>query len=207
MKMSKILFSSLLFVAAFQANPAQAKEIGTTKEIVIKPDHHLPVYQNTIAAISLDYEDSLLIGSIKLDNGLVLRIVDYKTRDDNVMKTWSVGDVVSFDPKVKNDTLILTMKREGQDTGDVEAIAILDVTKEPRAGLYVVDVTEEGKYVKLSDGSSWHFSWVYQFTTSKWKHGEHVLVQGNGKGNGYDFINLDAPVQDKVHHAKGLYIF
>ena len=196
MKMLKTLFSSLLLLVVCQTSQAQATQ-----------ESRLPVYQNLIADISLGIEDSMLAGDLTLDNGLVLHIVDYKTRDDNVMKTWSAGDVVSLNSEIKGDQLLLTAKRLNQENDSVEVIAILDVTREPIKGLRIVEVTDGGKFVKLSDGSVWAFSWLHKhYTTSKWHAAEHVIVQGDGQANGYDFINVDAPIQDNAHHAKGSFV-
>lgn len=197
MKLLKTLFSSLLLLLAV----CQTSQVQATTE-----ENRLPIYQNSIANISLGYEDALLAGSIKLNNGLILRIVDYKTRDDNVMKTWAVGDVVSFKSQIKDDALILTAKRVNHSEDEVEALLILDVTKEKAGGLQIAQITDGGKYVKLSDGSVWEFSWLNQFSTKKWNDNQHVIVQGEGKINCYEFINLDAPVQDNVHSAKASFV-
>jgi len=68
----------------------------------------LPIYQNVINEIKLGYEDTQLTGTIELKNGCVMQIVDYKTRDDNIMKTWHAGDIVAFEAHVSDDTLVLT---------------------------------------------------------------------------------------------------
>jgi len=194
----KTLFSSLLLLfVVCQSGSAEA---------MVEEGTHLPLYQNTIANISLGYDEAMLTGSIKLDNGLALRIVDYKTRDDNVMKTWSPGDVITFDAQVKDDALILTAKRVNDIKNEVEALVILDVTKEEKNALSIVQINKNGKFIKLSDGSVWEFSYYNQFSTKKWKTEEHVIVQGKGDINCYNFINIDCPVQDNVQSAKASFV-
>ncbi len=167
----------------------------------------LPVYQNVIQDISLGYEDKLLTGKIKLDNNLVLNIVDYKTRDDMVMDTWHKGDVVSVDSHLKDEMLILSVKKSnGPYRNKVEPYTILDVTTSHNTNLKIVEINKDGKFVKLNDNSVWEFSWYNRFSTGKWKAGEHVIVAGNGDRNSYEFINLDAPVSLHVFHATGSFI-
>ncbi len=167
----------------------------------------LPVYQNIIQDVSLGYEDTLLAGTIKLDNDLVMHIVDYKTRDDNVMNTWHKGDVVSVHGQLKDEMLLLSVKRiEGPDRDKVEPYAIFDVTTSDNANLKIVEINDDGKFVKLNDGSVWEFSWYNRFSTGKWKTGQHVIVGGQGKTNCYDFINLDAPISLNVFSATGSFV-
>jgi hypothetical protein len=167
----------------------------------------LPVYQNVIQDISLGYEDTLLAGKIKLDNDLVLHIVDYKTRDDNVMDSWHKGDVVAVQGHLKDEMLILSVKKvHGPHRNKVEAYTIFDVTTSENTNLKIVEINEEGKFVKLNDDSVWEFSWYNRFSTGKWKAGEHVLVAGKGDKNSYEFINLDAPISLHVYSATGSFI-
>jgi hypothetical protein len=167
----------------------------------------LPVYQNVIQDISLGYEDTLLAGKIKLENDLVLTIVDYKTRDDNVMDTWHKGDAVAINGHLKDEMLILSVKKlTGPNRHKVEPYAIFDVTTAENTNLKIVEINDEGKFVKLNDDSVWEFSWYNRFSTGKWKAGEHVLVTGKGDKNSYDFINLDAPVSLHVFSATGSFI-
>ncbi len=167
----------------------------------------LPVYQNVIQDISLGYEDTMLAGKIKLDNDLVLHIVDYKTRDDNVMETWHKGDVVAINSHLKDRMLILSVKKvSGPNRNKVEPYAIFDLTASDHHKLKIVEINNEGKFVRLNDGSVWEFSWFNRFSTGKWKAGEHVIVSGNGDINSYDFINLDAPISLHVFSATGSFI-
>ncbi len=167
----------------------------------------LPVYQNVIQDISLGYEDTLLAGKIKLDNDLVLHIVDYKTRDDNVMDTWHKGDAVAVHGHLKDEVLILSVKKvHGPNRNKVEPYAIFDLKTSGDTNLKIVEINDEGKFVKLNDDSIWEFSWYNRFSTGKWKVGEHVLVTGKGDKNSYEFINLEAPISLHVHSATGTFI-
>ena len=167
----------------------------------------LPVYKNVIQDISLGYEDTLLAGKIKLDNDLVLHIVDYKTRDDNVMDSWRKGDVVDVQGHLKDEMLILSVKKvNGPNQNKVEPYTIFELTTSNHPKLKIVEINDQGKFVKLNDGSVWEFSWFNRFSTGKWKAGEHVLVAGKGDRNSYDFINLDAPISLHVFSATGSFI-
>lgn len=171
-----------------------------------KPQTGLPIYHNVISNISLGYEDAMLIGTIKLDNGMVMRIVDYNNRDDNVLKTWKAGDVVAFEAHVKEEALILSAKRIfGPDEDKVEPYVIFDVTK-PTTGLIIAEINDEGKFIKLGDNSVWEFSWFNRLSSKYWKVGERVIVHGEGDKNSYEFINLDAPVSENVAHAKASFV-
>jgi len=168
---------------------------------------NLPVYQNIINEINVGYEDTQLTGTIELENGCVMQIVDYKTRDDNVMKKWHAGEVVAFDAHIMDDALILSAKKiHGPDENKVEPYVIFDFTNTPTHALRVVEINDHGKFVKLSDNSVWEFSWFNRFSTKHWTGGERVLVNGNGDKNSYEFINLDAPVAKKVASATGQFI-
>ncbi|MBA3602721.1 MAG: hypothetical protein H0W50_03595 [Parachlamydiaceae bacterium] len=193
---NKIFSGVLMLLAVSQFSTVQAD--NSTK---------LPVYQNVIQDVSLGYEDTLLAGTIKLDNDLVMHIVDYKTRDDNVMNTWHKGDVVAVHGQLKDEMLLLSVKRiEGPNQDKVEPYAIFDVTTSDNANLKIVEINDGGKFVKLNDGSVWEFSWYNRFSTGKWKAGQHVIVGGQGKTNSYDFINLDAPISLNVFSATGSFI-
>ncbi|MBA3239047.1 MAG: hypothetical protein H0T62_11965 [Parachlamydiaceae bacterium] len=204
MKNLKAIISSLpLLLAVCQFSPVQA----TNPTEQVAKSTALPVYKNVIQDISLSYEDSLLVGSIKLSNDLILRIVDYKTRDDNVMNTWRKGDVVTFTAHLADEALVLSVKRVARSHKEkVEAYAIFDVTASPDSGLKITEVNDEGKFVKLNDGSIWDFSWYNRLSTKKWKAGERVIVSGRGKTNSYEFVNLDAPLSQKVFSASGSFI-
>ncbi|MBA3239046.1 MAG: hypothetical protein H0T62_11960 [Parachlamydiaceae bacterium] len=199
MKNLKAIISSLsMLLAVCQFSPVQA----TNPTEQVAKSTALPVYQNIIQDISLSYEDSMLVGSIKLNSDLILRIVDYKTRDDNVMNTWSQGDVVTFTGHLQDEALVLSVRRINRPHEEkVEAYAIFDLTESPESGLRITEVNDHGKFVKLSDGSIWDFSWLNRLSTSKWRAGERVIVDGQGKTNSYNFVNLDAPVSKKVHSA------
>src|SRR5690349_1552577 len=100
--LKKTFSSLLLLLVVCQAAPAFADQ--PTK---------FPVYQSTINEIIVGYEDNstLFGGIIKLNDGSLMRIVDYKTRDDNVMKTWHAGDALEFRSQVIDEVLILSAKR------------------------------------------------------------------------------------------------
>jgi hypothetical protein len=192
MKSLKTFFSSLLLLlVTFQAPSVYAAE-----------DKTLPVYQNVITNISLDYDGALLAGTLVLNNSQTLRIVDYKVRDDNVMKNWRAGDVVTFKAQIQDDVLFLLLKRPGDE---VETYAIFDNVHSSKNGLRIVEINNEGKFIKLSDHSVWEFSWFNQFSTKKWKVGEMVLVQ-KGNNNSYDFINLETPVHNNAASATASFV-
>lgn len=198
MKNLKLIFSSLLLlVTVCQFSSVAACDTTTA----------LPVYQRVIEQISLSYDEAMLVGTIQLDHEIILKIVDYRTRDDNVMKTWAAGQVVTLTPHIKNDALIFSVKRaHGPDYDKVEAYAIFDVTEAPRTSLRVVEINEGGKFVKLNDGSVWEFSWYNRFSTNKWHLGQRVLVAGQGEKNSYNFINLDAPLTLDVYSATASFV-
>ena len=123
-------------------------------------ENQLPVYSNNLAGISLDFEDRLLTGLIETDSGLVFRIVDYKNRDDNVLKTWQAGDVLSIKSSIDHDVLVFDIKRTNvEDSDEVEVVAVLDVTKESPAALHITKIIEDGEVIQLSDGSAWTFGY------------------------------------------------
>jgi hypothetical protein len=187
MRTLKTFFSSLLLLlVTFQASSLYAID-----------DKRLPVYQDVITNISLDYDGAFLTGTIILNNCQILRIVDYKVRDDNVMKKWRAGDIVILKAEIKDDVLFLLIKRP---CDEVEAYTVFDGIHSPKNGLRIVEINNGGKFVKLSDHSVWEFSWFNQLSTRKWKVGEMVLVQKR-YNNAYDFINLEAPVQKNAASA------
>lgn len=188
MKNVKWFVYSLFFLFTCQFSGASA----TTPPVV-----SLPVYQNIIADITLEYENTLLVGTLVLDNGDVFRISDYKERDDFLMNQWSIGDVVTIHTTSRNHQLALFAKDE-QFGDDVEPYVVLDVIATPDdAGLVIVDISSDGEFVTLSDGSIWQFNWFNRFSTSYWDIGQRVLVHGNGNKNSYAFVNLDvAPIED-----------
>lgn len=196
MKNLKRLFSGLLFLMVIcHFGHAQA---GNHTE--------LPVYQNTIANISLGYKDAMLGGTIKLNNGLLLRIVDYNNRDDNVMVKWQAGDIVTLKAQIKDEVLIISAKRLNEQNPEVELYLIFDVTQGTKSALRIVEINEEGRFVKLNDNSVWEFSWYNHLSTKKWQTGQHVVVQGQGDKNSYDFINLDAPIALNVASATASFV-
>jgi hypothetical protein len=188
----KTFFSSLLLLlVTFQAPSAYAVE-----------NKKLPVYQNVITNVSLDYDGAFLTGTLVLNNSQILRIVDYKVRDDNIMKKWRAGDVVTVKAQIKDDVLFLLLKRPRDE---VEIYVIFDSIHSSKNGLRIVEINNEGKFIKLNDHSVWEFSWFNQFSTKKWKVGEMVLVQ-KGNNNSYDFINLETPVQNNAATATASFV-
>lgn len=197
MKNMKLFFSSILLLLVCQFNSAKA----------FCDTDQLPIYQNVIEDISLYYDEAMLVGDIRLDSQLIMHIVDYKTRDDNVMNTWTPGDTLALQGHLKDDALVISASRMYAPVEDtVEAYLIFDMTESPYTGLTVVDINENGKYVKLNDDSVWHFSWYNRFSTSKWSIGERVIVSGDAEKNCYEFINLDAPLSLEVYSAKGSFV-
>lgn len=197
---TKMLSSVLLLLVTCQAAPVSASCMHSTK-------HNLPCYQNVITDISLGYEDAMLAGTIVINDGEILRVLDYKTRDDNVMKTWKKGDVLSLDAHVKDDGLVLVAKRLNTPNPDeVKPYVIFDVVESQKTGLKIVEVNEHGEYIKLSDDSVWKFGWYSGLSTKTWKLGERVLVEGQGDSNSYSFINLDAPIAKNAASATATFV-
>ncbi len=197
MKSLKMFFSSLLvLLSVCQVSQAQA-----SNETI------LPVYRDVIGDISLRYEGAMLAGDITLASGLIMHINDYKIRDDNVINTWRPGDVVGFKSYLKEDAHVLSVRRiYGPDEEKVEPYVICDVITSPFSGLIIVEINDNGKFVKLNDGSVWEFGWYQRFSTKHWSAFERVLVSGDGSKNSYSFINLDAPVQKNVAKATGTFV-
>ena len=173
----------------------------------VQSEASLPVYHNAVSDISLSYEGSNLTGDIKLDNGYVVHVHDYKVREDNVMKTWVAGDILHLRSCVRDDMLILSINREGTaDSEEVIAYGIFDVIESPKSGLLIEEISQNGKVFKLNDGSVWDFSWYNRLSTKVWEVGDRVLVYGNGDVDSYEFINLDAPIHANSSSARGTFI-
>ncbi|MBA2728314.1 MAG: hypothetical protein H0U49_09110 [Parachlamydiaceae bacterium] len=190
--LKKAFSSLLLLLVVCQAAPSFADQ-----------PTNFPVYQSVIADINVGLEGTLFAGTIKLENGCLMRIVDYKTRDDNVMNTWQAGDVLEFKSHVIDDALILSAKRLYRPKEEtVEPLLIYDVVNSSEATLKIEEVNDNGAFVKLSNNSVWEFSWLNRYSTKHWKAGERVIVDGNGDKNIYSFINLDAPVSKNVSSAQ-----
>lgn len=213
MKSLKMFFSTLLllFVScpfiSIQATYIPRSESTHKAKSEIANKTVLPIYQNSIKEITLSYEGTMLIGMIKLNNDLVLRIVDYKTRDDSVLNNWHAGDVVAFKASMKDDVLILSFSRVfGPDKGMVEPYVIFDATKSPQSGLMIAEINEDGKFVKLNDHSVWEFSWYNRLSSKYWNVGERVIVCGQGDKNCYDFINVDTPVAKNSSSATASFV-
>ncbi|MBA3815501.1 MAG: hypothetical protein H0X29_03085 [Parachlamydiaceae bacterium] len=167
----------------------------------------LPIYQNVISDISLGYDCALLTGTIKLVGGQIFHIKDYKKRDDNLIKTWKRLDVISFEAKIVDEALLLIATPLNVPKEDiVEPYLVFDVLESHSKGLKIVEIQNDGEFVKLSDNSVWEFSFYNQFSTKKWSVGEHVIVQGQGEVNHYDFINLDIILAKKATSATGAFV-
>ena len=165
----------------------------------------LPFYQEVISEIQLGYSDGMLTGRIKLANGPILNIIDYKTRDDNLMNRWQAGDAVLFTPHVSKGKLILAVNRVFYDQveNDVEPYVIFDAISSPKTGLTITEIGEKGKSIKLSDNSDWEFSFYNSFSTEEWSVGDRLLVSGGGNKNSYTLINLDVPLKHNVFRVTG----
>lgn len=170
----------------------------------------LPFYDTRIASINLGYDKALLNGRIQIDNGYIFRIVDYKERDDNVLLTWQKGDRIVLVPHTKGSQLFLSIQnaqRIGKkDKTAVEPYVIFDALETPDSGLKIVEITHNGKFVKLSDNTVWEFSWYYQLSTKHWEIGNRVLIQGDGKANSYSFINFDVAPAKNSYEATGTFV-
>jgi hypothetical protein len=90
----------------------------------------------------------------------------------------------------------------------VEPYVICDVVNSSRPGLMIEEIIEEGRFVKLNDGSLWEFTsgWFSSLPTASWKVGERVMVSGPGDTNSYNFINVDAPIAEDVASATGSFV-
>ena len=197
MKHIKMIAFTLLFVL-FAVPQVQA----------VAEKCNLPVYQNVISEINLKYDGEMLAGDIKLDNGAVMHIVDYKTRDDVAIAKWQPGNVVFFTPHVHKEKLILAIKRvvDGCVEEAVEPCAIFDVIKSSKSALSIVEIRENGEFIKLSDNTVWQFSFLNRYSTEDWKVGQRVLVSGHGDKNSYTFINLDVPLKNNVYSATASFV-
>ncbi|HEV8051980.1 MAG TPA: hypothetical protein VGP47_05750 [Parachlamydiaceae bacterium] len=200
MKILRTVFSSLLLLTAVcQFAPAVSHAEATVVS--------LPNYQNMITDVQFEYEGSMLGGVIKINDNLVLRIKDYKNRDDNVMKTWHPGDFVSLESQKTDDTLILTVKRiNGAHGESVVAYTVFDVLDSTYKGLQIIEIKDNGEYVRLNDNTVWQFGFYNRFSTKKWSVGERVVIQGTGEKNSYGFINLDAPITKNVSAAEASFV-
>jgi hypothetical protein len=204
MKNFRILTITAMLCASQLASTGAVACANTSREHV-ENKTDLPAYHNSIADISLDYNGAMLTGSIKLDNGALLHIIDYKSRDDSQITTWRPGDLLTFQAEADSERgLLLSAKRIGGHGETVEPYFIFDVM-ETQNCLSIAEINEEGKYIKLNDNSVWDFSWFNRFATKHWKVGEFVLVQHCGEKNHYHFINLSAPVSLKASSANALF--
>lgn len=198
MNVLKTIFSSLLLLmVACQFSTAEA----ATNE------NQLPVYQNIITDISLEYEGALLGGTIKINDSQILRIKDYKNRDDNVMKNWLPGNLVAIEAHKIDNVLVLSLNRIGAAKDEnVEPYVIFDVLDSEYNALTIVEIQNNGGFVRLNNDSVWEFGFVNHFSTKHWSVGERVIVQGPGKCNSYEFINLDVPVAKNCTNANGSFV-
>ena len=194
MKLFKTFFSSLLLLAAVQCDFVQA---DTTTS--------LPVYKVHVADIKLAYSGKMLSGPIVLDNGTVVLAVDYNKRDDVTLNTWHHGDAVKLSAQVK-ENLYITLKRIDVENETVEVIAVYDSANPPKGGLVITEITDNGHFIKLNDGSIWQFGLWNCLSTKHWSLGNHVIVQGLGATNSYEFINLSAPLSANVATATASFV-
>ncbi|MBA2369399.1 MAG: hypothetical protein H0V82_10315 [Candidatus Protochlamydia sp.] len=199
MKSIKMMAFSLLFVL-FTIHFPQAQAANTKGS--------LPVYEEVISDISLGYNKAMLTGHIKLANGALLHLIDYKTRDDNAMNEWHAGDALVFSPYSHKEKLILAVKRVANGRLDerVEPYVIFDIAHLPKTMLTITEMREKGKFIKLSDHSVWEFSFYNTFSTEEWKVGDRVLVSGHGDKNSYNFINMDVPLKHNVYSATASFV-
>ena len=122
MKNIKWLLYSLLFLFVSQFSPAVSDDAASNDTV------QLPVYVNSIDEMKLKYDGSFLGGHIKLDNGYVLRIIDYDNRDDNVISTWESGDIVYFKTVKCSDELVLGVHNiQGNNKDQVEPYVLFDL--------------------------------------------------------------------------------
>lgn len=204
MKSLKILTTCLLLAAGQCAVADDYVLVNSNKpvsEVNTNVKTNSPVYRNTIADVSINYEGALLAGTITLDNGVVLRIVDYKSRDDNEIKTWASGDLLRFKSKVDGEKghLLSAKKINSNREEAVEPYLVYDVMdSDSKLCLTVKEINEAGKFIRLSDDTIWEFGYFAQFSTKYWKVGDHLLVQSSPNNKSYDFINLNVST---VHNA------
>ena len=197
-----------LFTVQFPEAHAAPKMHAVTKTQAATKKGNLPVYRDVISDINLGYHNAMLHGDIKLANGAVMHIIDYKTRHDQTMSKWHAGDVVVFTPHVQKEKLILAVNRviNGRVDNSVEPYVIFDSINSPKACLTISEIREKGKYIKLSDNSVWEFSFYNCYSTEEWSVGERVLVSGSGDKNSYTFINLDVPLKHNVYSATASFV-
>lgn len=165
----------------------------------------LPVYKVHIENIKLAYSGKMLGGSIVLDNGMAVLAVDHVNRDDVTLNTWHSGNAVMLSAQVK-DRLYITIKRINTENEAVEVIGIYDAGHPPKSGLVITEITDNGHFIKLSNGSVWQFGTWNWLSTRHWNVGDHVVVQGLGAKNSYDFINLSAPMSADASTATASFI-
>jgi hypothetical protein len=194
--------------AAHQATECCRNANGITRESKANPNAVLPVYSHRIDSINLKYENSLLGGTITLDNGYVLKIVDYKTRDDNAMTLWQQGDDLWFEAESNDNQLVMAVtNQQDKDKYKAQPYVIFDLLDSSNKGPKVVNVSQDGEYVKLSDGTVWQFGWWNKLSTKHWAAGQRVIVQGHGDKNDYRFINVDmTPDFINYDKASGSYV-
>lgn len=196
MKLFKMFFSSLLILAAVHCGFAHADQADTD---------NLPVYKVHIKDIKLNYSGRMLSGPIFLDNGVVVLAVDYNNRDDVTLNNWRRGDAVELSAHVK-DNLYITLKRMDVENEALEVIGIYDTAHPPKDGLVIIEITDNGHFIKLSDGSVWQFGVWNRLNTKHWNLGDHVIVEGLGLKNSYKFINLSAPLSANVTTATASFV-
>ena len=197
MKIMNIFVSSIfLSLAAFQVSCLAAHQTKEASSTV------LPIYTYKIDSVNLQYEDSFLGGTITLDNGYILKIVDYKSRDDNAMTSWQSGDALWLDAESRDNQIVMVVSNEqNKDKYKAQPYVIFDLLESSNKGPKVVNVTHDGQYVKLSDGSVWQFGWWNKLSTKHWTPDQRVLVQGHGEKNEYKFINVDV-TPDFINYDK-----
>lgn len=199
MKNIKTITTMLLFILLASAFPQAQATVNKG---------NLPVYYDVVSDISLEYQNALLAGRIELASGAILHIVDYKTRDDNAINKWRPGDIVVFSSYAHKGKLILTIDRivKGMIEKKVEPYAIFDTINSSKTMLSIVEIRENGKFVKLSDNTVWEFGFYNQFFTEDWKVGERVMVKGPNSSGYFDFINVDVSLKHNSYSATGYFV-
>ena len=200
MNFMKLFILNVLAIVTCQFSQVSAASPATADSVP------LPTYNNRISEAHLSYDRAFLGGTIQLPNGYIFNVVDYKQRDDNALLLWKVGDRVEFTPTTKGDQLFLIVKNlEGNDKDIVEPYVVFDA-KASGDGLKIIEVTNKGKFIKLSDNSVWEFSWYNQFSSKYWKVGNRVLIQGDGSKNSYKLINFDVSSSKDSYEATGSFV-
>lgn len=173
----------LICVGTLGALNAGEKGIATHT----KTDKSLPVYVRTLSAIMAE-EETNAGQCLVLDDGSAWVVKGFAHGSQSDLKNWTKGDRIAFlwNAKTKEGYYIAY---NHEHTGQPQVL--LDV-KTIDVYPYIVKVIDKGTKIKLNDHSIWKITWYGRASTTKWKEGQHVLIQGEGNKNNYSITNLNA---------------